>query len=140
MKAFLHRISVRPSLCNLFPLVLLLLLSACAKKESSGDIPFPNYAQLEVSISRCNPSLDPFCDNTEPIADAAVFLFTHEQFQQYGDPIAFQAATATSGLCTFSTLEDPEYWVTILLPDGQNLKTSIKTPAGSKSFLPVVVE
>ncbi len=141
MMSRLHSTFCFSSLRNAAPLAMLfLLLSACAKHENPGEVPAPNYAQLEVRVSRCNPALDPFCESTDPIAGAAVFLFTHEQFQQYGDPIAFQCSTSSTGLCTFNTLDAPEYWVTILLPGGQNLKTSIKTPAGSKSFLPVVVE
>ena len=140
MKALLHHSCFFSSLRNAFLLALLLLLSACTKKDRPGEVPLPNYAQLEVTVSRCSPATDPFCENTEPISGAAVFLFTHEQFQQYGDPIAHQASTAATGRCTFSTLDAPEYWVTILLPDGESLKTTIKTPAGSKSYLPVVVE
>lgn len=123
----------------LISLLSFFLLLACRKDNdgSGGEPPPQQYAQLEVTVLKC---VGVTCNTMEPVAGASVFLYEFEEYRNDGDPVAYEGTTGGTGKVSFNLLEAPEFWLTIVAPDGKSKKDWVRTPARTKSFLEVIFE
>lgn len=114
-------------------------LAACNQGDDAptGEPPPAQYATVEVTVKRC---ADAACTSLVEIAGARVFFYATEQDRSDEFDVAFEGSTGSNGKLTISTLEAPEYWllVSIPQPDGRQKEEFVRTPARTKSFVEVI--
>ena len=105
---------------------------ACNKEnETLGEAPKKDYATLKVLVELGTHT------GTVPLPNANIYLFDEAVYQAEGTHVIFSAATDALGRANFYTLEKPQYYITVVAPDGRRQEFLEDFPARSVTNLPV---
>ena len=119
-----------------FTVLSLLFLAGCKKADAplSGETPQAEFASMEVRVLLCSDAL---CSSTTSIKGARILAYAYEEYQTQGSHVVYDQTTGEDGRAFFGNLQQPEYWLTIQLPDGRSENRHEYTPAPATTLVDV---
>lgn len=117
------------------------LITSCSESEEiiPEEVPTRLPSSISLTVVRCDAQVDPFCDNPELVVGANMLVYPSAAARMANDSLLGQCTTNQLGECRVNNLDLDTHFLLITTPSGDEELVEQETPAGTNSFLEVIL-